>query len=78
MFKWLKSLFKEKETEKETEKVIVHFKLPDGKQFGIEAIKLNENPFGCKKHPEYSGIGIPKNNCNDCWEYHSKRVRWNK
>jgi hypothetical protein len=69
MFKWIKSWWNKK---KEPEKVVVRFSLPDGKKFGIEAIKLNDNPFGCKKHPNYAPVAPPTNNCNDCWEYYSK------
>ena len=70
MFNWIKSWWNRK---KEPEKVVVvHFSLPDGKKFDIEALKLSDNPFSCKKHPEYVPVEPPKNNCNDCWEYYSK------
>lgn len=69
MFEWIKSWWNKK---KEPEKVVVQFSLPDGKKFGIEAIKLLDNPFGCKKHPDYVPVAPPINNCNDCWEYYSK------
>jgi len=75
MFKWLKYLFGSKKNE--SEKVVVHFKLPNGKNLDIEAIKPLEylpTESKCKKHWEYTGISAPTNNCNDCWEYYSKKV----
>jgi len=69
MFKWLNDLFKKKETEK----VIVHFKLPD-REIDIEAIKIlkRNQPDGCKIHPSYTGTILPTNNCNICWEFYSQ------
>ena len=72
MFRWLKKLFTRKQ---ETNEIILHqTTITNSKRFDITSLKDEV----CPKHPEYLGVKPPINNCNDCWEYHSKRVRWNK
>jgi hypothetical protein len=29
----------------------------------------------CKTHRDYTGMIPPKNNCNRCWEYYSKKIK---
>lgn len=72
MFDWLKRWFvKEQKTNEiiPTQTIILN-----NERFDITSLKDEV----CLKHPEYLGVKPPTNNCNDCWEFHSKRVRWNK
>jgi len=76
MFDWLKQLFSKKQ---ETDKVTVHFVLPNGKKFDIVALKAQmDKDASCPIHKDYTGVIAPTNNCNICWEYHSKKHRWSK
>ncbi len=72
---WVKSFFGIKEKKSET--VTVQFQLPDGKRFDIEAVHILDyhKEFKCKKHWDYHGMAVPTNNCNDCWEYYSKKAK---
>ena len=66
MFKWLKSLFREKP--KSTKSPVA--------DFGIKPLEYKEQLL-CKLHPNYSGATEPTNNCNVCWEiYNQKRSKW--
>ncbi len=63
--------------EQESKTVVVQFQLPNGKKFGVEAVdNLLEyhREYKCKKHWDYQGLAVPTNNCNDCWEYYSKKA----
>lgn len=74
MFKWLKSLFVKK---KKPEEVSVHFRLPNGKEFDVKAIKPFEyqTQTKCKIHWEYQGLACPTNNCNVCWQMYAEKVK---
>ncbi len=74
MFDWLKQLFSKKQN---TDEVTVHFVLPDGKKFDIVALRANVNKDACPIHKDYTGATPPINNCNLCWEFHSKVHQWN-
>ena len=76
MIKWLKSLFSKKKSE--PEEVVVRFRLPNGKEIDVTAIKTPEyleQEKKCKTHWEYNGVGTPTNNCNTCWEYHASKMK---
>ncbi len=71
MFEWIKSWFMDKR-EENTNTVNVHYVLPNGEEMTVSGIHLR-----CKQHPEYTGKDSPINNCNECWEFHSKVVsKW--
>jgi len=78
MFHWLTKFFVKKTKEPET--VSVSFVLPDGKKFTVEAFNLEKriDSLRCKQHPKYNGIKDPKENCNECWEFHYQRTRISK
>jgi hypothetical protein len=75
---WIKSLFRKKVPDE----VVVRFRLPDGKEIDVTAVKLRpfleyQNQLHCKDHENYSGATEPINNCNVCWEiYSKKRKSW--
>jgi len=68
IWNWIKDwIIDNKPIEKNFDRVPVTFVLPSGKPLTLENFYNS-----CKKHPEYTGKNIPTNNCNDCWEFHSK------
>jgi hypothetical protein len=75
MLNWLKSLFGK---EKESNEVVIHFRLPNGKEIDVTAIQPAERSSVCKLHPEYTGATEPTNGCNVCWEICSQKRIWKR
>ena len=66
--------FRRKKNEPET--VTVHFRLPNGKEFDVEAYKpIYQHESKCKIHWDYHGLAEPINGCQACWEYYRKQSR---
>ena len=82
LFRWLRSAwYGERKKGPGAEEVVVHFKLPDGKEIDITAIKPEnheefleyQKQLHCRLHENYSGATEPINNCNVCWEIYSEK-----
>lgn len=72
ILRWLKSLFKKKP---ETKTVEVRFRLPNGKEFGVECYRMDykPNPY-CKVHRSYIPVRPPDTNCEQCWHIYNLKT----